>query len=104
MTHIKCTAKTCAFNCEASCALGDVHIGGEDACKCCETCCDSFTAAESSTGIAKNCCEKTFIECNAENCVHNCDGECCAESISISGKNPKTNDETKCDTFSERHP
>lgn len=102
MTHIKCTAKTCAFNCETSCALGDIHIGGDDACKCCDTCCDSFTEISTTSNIAKNCCDNTFIECEVENCVHNSEGECCAENISISGKHPKTHEDTQCDTFTER--
>lgn len=102
MTHIKCTAKTCAFNCETSCALGDIHVGGDDACSCCETCCDSFTPSNASMGIAKNSCDKTMIECDVETCAHNSDGECCAENISISGKHPKNNCDTQCDTFVER--
>lgn len=98
MTHVKCFATNCAFNCDTSCALGDIHVGGDCARKCCDTCCDSFTESASFTNDAKCPREKTFIECAAEACAHNCNGECCAENVSIAAGR-STAGETHCETF-----
>jgi stage IV sporulation protein A len=41
----------------------------------------------------------TLIDCEAENCRYNCEGECCAESIDICGEKSCNCGETCCTTF-----
>ena len=99
MTDIYCSVTKCAHNKEHCCCLENVKVGGENANSTEGTRCDSFIKEHATMSLGESICHCTLIDCEAENCRYNCEGECCAESIDICGEKSCNCGETCCTTF-----
>lgn len=101
MTVLSCSALTCVYNKEELCSKGDIKVGGSDAHKKDETCCESFIERKD---VSMNNSEGSgyttiAIECIAKECVYNDDYECFAGAINVGGNEASTSEETRCSTF-----
>ena len=101
MPVLNCSAMGCAYNVDHLCNKGTIQVDGSVAQKTDETCCASFR--ERSGGSASNnggCgCSAIDIQCEAQGCSYNSQCRCHADSVSISGKNACSCDDTRCSTF-----
>ncbi len=100
MTQLKCSVKNCMYNQEQLCSKQDITIGGHDASKSNETCCESFRER---TGTMMNsvghASEETDVKCRATNCGFNDNCKCSAKEIGIAGSNACSCGETECASF-----
>lgn len=100
MTNLKCNVQNCMYNDDKLCSKGDIMIGGRDASKPNETCCESFRER---TGSASNsvghACKKIDVDCEATKCVFNEECKCNAHEIGIGGNNACSCGETECASF-----
>ncbi len=101
MSRISCNVHTCAHNVQNGCDLNHVSIGGMDAKKSGQTCCDSFTERTSSAQNAVcGCgCGENEIACKAEKCYYNEHGCCSALSVDVNGIGATEKNRTECETF-----
>lgn len=101
MPRLSCSACECGHNSEGYCCLDAVNVSGGVSKE--NTCCASFTINSG----ASNCCStpsaQTAVTCRANDCVHNENCTCHADSVSIctcgSGCTCK---DTECDTFKKK--
>ncbi|MCD8045863.1 MAG: DUF1540 domain-containing protein [Clostridiales bacterium] len=101
MTQLDCTVTSCLYNHDCLCAKGNITIGGRDATKSGETCCESFRERGTNTlnwvGQTDPAVE---IDCEACDCVHNEDCKCAATHIGIGGGSSACQcRETECEDF-----
>ena len=86
MTQLDCSVTSCLYNQDHYCSKDDITVGGSNAKKASDTCCESFRertgSAYNSTGQASS---TVNIDCEATSCVHNRSCKCCADSIGIGG-------------------
>ncbi len=104
MPSLVCSAQNCVYNNAMYCSKGDIKVGGEQACKCQETCCASFQerrheSAKSSVGTPS---ANIAIKCEATNCKYNENRNCHAKSVDISGAAARKEAETECVTFEKK--
>lgn len=88
MTVLDCNVINCVYNADNSCKRSDITVGGEDARKNSETCCESFVSREcdcTANNAACNCKKDTEVSCKAQECVYNRSKACTAGSIDIAG-------------------
>lgn len=101
MPELKCTVQTCAHNCQMLCDLDTVSVGGNNAKRAGETCCDSFVerreGSMSNVNHAASDCSE--INCKAQECKYNNNCKCSAGKISVEGSNAKQAENTECATF-----
>lgn len=86
MTQLKCSVKNCMYNEEQLCSKGDITIGGQDASKPNETCCESFR--ERSGNMMNSIgqpSKEISVRCQATNCDFNEGCKCNAKEIGIAG-------------------
>ena len=101
MAELRCAAINCTYNKDRYCSKGDIMVGGSQAEKSVETCCESFVDKNrDSYKSALNHPSKTIsIDCEACKCIYNKDYKCHAESVDIGGSNACHSRETECATF-----
>ena len=85
MPQISCSAHTCVHNAESKCCLQDVRVGGSDAKKACQTCCDSFR--EKTEGFANAACAS--CACSDSH----------VDRINVEGVGACNCNDTECKTF-----
>ncbi|MBB6623498.1 DUF1540 domain-containing protein [Clostridium gasigenes] len=99
MTGLMCSVTSCAFNKENKCCNNSICVGGKLASQSSNTYCSSFQEAKFLVSLNENGKNSVYIECEAENCIHNKDGECNAENIIISSENINEYNDTMCGSF-----
>ena len=81
-------------------------VGGKEACKSEETCCESFLQGreghESFKSALNHPSKVISIDCEAVKCVYNSNYKCVAEHVDITGRGAADCRETACATFTER--
>lgn len=107
MPTISCEVTKCCYNKDGGCRLERVNVGGENAVVSVETMCDSFTdckedAMTNSCDCENEACDCAEIDCEAENCRYNENGECEAERIEVGKCSSCCCSETECETFEEK--
>ena len=94
---INCSATNCAYNNGGGCYASKIQVQGSRANTTCETACATYKdkASSSFTNCSGECnCAKTnSISCAANNCKHNDNGCCKADSVQINMQN------ASCETF-----
>ncbi|HIY60140.1 MAG TPA: DUF1540 domain-containing protein [Candidatus Eisenbergiella pullistercoris] len=103
MAELKCAVDSCTYNSDRLCCKGDILVGGKNARKEQDTCCESFQKRKE--GQASNSMNPTgmiSIDCQAVKCVYNTDHRCSAERVDIRGCGADNCRETICATFRER--
>lgn len=100
MTRLKCSVENCMYNQDKLCAKGDIMVGGQEAVKPNETCCESFRERTGSmTNSTAQASEEISVKCHATKCRFNENCMCSAEEIGIAGSNACTCSETECASF-----
>lgn len=102
MPELKCTVQTCLHNKSFYCDLDKIMVGGEQAKKAAETCCDSFEERKGDTysNITQNHASATSsIDCKAQECQYNDNCVCHAGKISVEGSQACQCEQTECATF-----
>ena len=105
MTNLECSALHCANNHSHLCCLSEINVGGANACRCSETCCESFVDSGNSYANvldSRDAAPETRISCAAHHCVYNTSGICNAEDVQINGSFAHRRDATSCNTFIAR--
>ena len=106
MAELRCSVENCTYNCDRCCCKGDIMVGGQKACCCGETCCESFTQRREGTDSFKSSVvhpSKTIsIDCEAVNCLYNSNYKCVADHVDIRGCGACDCRETACGTFTEK--
>ncbi|WP_061996128.1 DUF1540 domain-containing protein [Clostridium sp. ATCC 25772] len=101
MTKLSCSASNCANNNKKYCCISSIDVTGNSAVNSEETCCSSFREKNDTfTNCTTEPNPSVNIACKAENCIHNSDKKCYAESIHIAGQSAYNDVETECSTFS----
>ena len=103
MPSLVCSVQNCVYNNAMYCGKGDIMVGGENAEKCQDTCCESFQerksdSAKSSVGSPQ---QQIKVDCKAHHCTYNQECECHAEKINIAGAGACHCRETECVTFEQ---
>lgn len=101
MPNLKCDVRNCSYNEDYRCCLSGIQVGDQVASNEEATKCESFVESEY---VASNCSmepmEEVDIECSAVQCVFNCNHECTAVDVEISGVSTVCHmDDTCCSTF-----
>ncbi|MDO5423564.1 MAG: DUF1540 domain-containing protein [Eubacteriales bacterium] len=104
MPFLVCSAISCVYNNGEYCSKGDIMVGGKEAEKPQDTCCESFQArgenrATSSMGTPSQTID---VDCKACHCHYNSDCKCTAEKIGIIGAGACKCEQTECGTFETR--
>ena len=72
MAELKCVVENCTYNNDKCCCKGDIMVGGKEAQKENDTCCESFKdRTGESASNAMNPCRTISIDCEAVKCVYN---------------------------------
>ena len=86
MTQLNCSVTSCLYNQDHYCSKDDITVGGSNAKRTSDTCCESFRERNGSVCNSTGQPSSTVdIDCEATSCVHNCGCKCCADSIGIGG-------------------
>lgn len=101
MPRLNCSAANCSYNNSNYCCKNQIQVSGSMAQQAQSTCCESFIE---SNGAFTNSVQvpnpHLYVSCEAKNCIHNCNNNCEAESISVGGGiAASTSRETECDSF-----
>ena len=103
MAELKCAVDSCTYNSDRLCCKGDILVGGKNARKEQDTCCESFqerTGDSMMNSMASGCgCTNISIDCAAQNCQFNEACKCTAGGIQISGSQACCSDDTRCSSF-----
>ena len=103
MAELKCVVENCTYNNDKCCCKGDIMVGGKEAEKENDTCCESFKdRTGESASNAMNPCRTISIDCEAVKCVYNTNYKCYAEHVDIKGCGACDCGETACATFKVR--
>ena len=106
MADLKCMVENCCYNEEHLCCKGDIMVGGQHACSCEGTCCESFTQRREGRDSFKSSVvhpSKTIsIDCEAIKCVYNSNYKCHADHVDIRGCGACDCAGTECSTFKEK--
>ncbi len=102
MTTLKCSVNACASNHSGCCCRPSIQVEGPSACKCSETCCESFVPkgrGEASNSIRYSAPNSALdVCCDACTCVHNDSGKCAADCVCINC----CSSGTQCTSFEAR--
>ena len=101
MTQLDCTVTNCLYNRDCLCSKGDITIGGKNATRAGDTCCESFREKGTNTmNSAAQASATVDIDCEATKCVHNENCKCAADHIGIGGGSSACQcQETECADF-----
>lgn len=101
MPELKCTVQTCTHNKNFLCDLDKIQVGGSQAKKPGETCCDSFQERKGDTysNVTGEASAATNVHCEAKECMYNDQCKCHAGKISVEGGNACHCEATECATF-----
>ena len=101
MPELRCTVQTCLHNKNFYCDLDKIQVGGEQAKKSKETCCDSFEERKGNTysNVTGEAGPLAMIDCKAVECEYNKNCACHAGKISVEGSNACQSEQTECATF-----
>ena len=103
MAELKCTVESCTYNKEKLCSKGDIMVGGKNATREDDTCCESFRERKGdSIANEMNPCRTISIDCEAVKCVYNSNYKCHADHVDIKGQGACDSRETACATFKEK--
>ncbi len=103
MAELKCGVTNCTYNSDRCCCKGDIMVGGSEACKQDDTCCESFREESGNRATnSMNPCRTISIDCDAVKCIHNNNYKCHADHVDIKGCGACDCRETACATFQER--
>ena len=103
MAELKCVVENCTYNNDKCCCKGDIMVGGKEAQKENDTCCESFKdRTGESASNAMNPCRTISIDCEAVKCVYNEGRHCSADHIGIAGDGASEASHTECASFRER--
>lgn len=104
MAALECSAKECAYNEDCKCCKGDIMVGGQHACKCGDTCCESFRSEtmDHFSSALDHPCSTISIDCEVTNCMHNSNYKCHAQQVKIEGNRATNCKDTACGTFQEK--
>lgn len=109
MPELKCTVQTCLHNKNFYCDLDGIVVGGSQAKKAAETCCDSFEERKGDSysnaagnDVTGNASATSKIDCKATECQYNEDCNCHAGKISVEGSNACQCEQTECATFTKK--
>lgn len=104
MAELCCSVENCIYNDQCYCGKGDICVGGENADRVDETCCESFLQRreDSATNAVGDPSRMISIDCEATKCVYNEDYKCVAEHVDIRGCGASDCEETACATFREQ--
>ena len=103
MAELKCGVENCGYNQDYCCCKGDIMVGGQHACDCGDTCCESFSQRkeDSYTSSLFHPSRTISIDCEATNCTYNSNYKCHADHVDIRGCGAADCKETECATFKE---
>lgn len=103
MAELKCGVENCGYNQDCYCCKGDIMVGGQHACDCGDTCCESFLQRKEDSYTSSLChpSRTISIDCEAANCKYNSNYKCYAEHVDIKGCGAADCKETECATFVE---
>lgn len=103
MAELKCGVESCGYNQDCCCCKGDIMVGGQHACDCEDTCCESFSQRkeDSYTSSLFHPSRTISIDCEATNCTYNSNYKCHADHVDIRGCGAADCKETECATFKE---
>lgn len=101
MPELKCTVQTCVHNQDYYCNLNQIVVGGSDAKKAADTCCDSFEERREGASMNQmgSASATSTIDCKATECLYNKDCACHAGKISVEGGDACCQEQTECATF-----
>ncbi len=106
MADLKCTVTNCTYNDDYLCCKGDICVGGKQACKVEDTCCESFArereGMDAFTSSLSHPSPTISIDCEAVKCVHNSNYKCVADHVDIKGCGACDCGETACATFKDK--
>ena len=104
MAELRCAAVNCTYNKDRYCSKGDIMVGGSQAEKSVETCCESFVdkSRDSYKSALDHPSQTISIDCEAVKCVYNTDYRCKAEKVDIKGNTACKAEDTICATFKEK--
>ncbi len=101
MPELKCTVQTCLHNNNFYCNLDGIVVGGNQARRAEETCCDSFEErkGDSDSNVTGEASAISNIDCKAVECQYNENCACHAGKISVEGSRACQCEQTECATF-----
>lgn len=99
MPRLSCGVCNCANNADECCCLGEIGVAGDHAQTSEQTCCGNFLEKKDITNSTGNANLHLSVKCDACNCTHNANHECCADSIDITGFGASNSMETACSSF-----
>lgn len=109
MPELKCTVQTCAHNQKSYCMLDKIQVGGNQAKRAQDTCCDSFqertsdsmkdTYSNSMSNVSGTAADCSCIDCKANDCMYNESCKCQAGKVSVEGGSACQKEGTQCATF-----
>lgn len=101
MPELKCTVQTCVHNKNFYCDLDGIQVGGSNATRAEETCCDSFRERKGDTysNVTGEASATSRIDCKATECMYNKECKCHAGKISVEGSQACQCEQTACATF-----
>lgn len=103
MAELKCGVTNCTYNSDKCCCKGDIMVGGSEACREDDTCCESFREEKGNRATnAMSPCRTISIDCDAVKCIYNNNYKCHAEHVDIKGCGACDCRETACATFQEK--
>ena len=105
MNQLRCGVESCATNRDGCCCRSEIRVDGESARASRDTCCSSFqleVPGMTNNAVSQTPTPRSEVLCDAQRCVHNCNGCCCASTVDISGEDAVAAGETRCRTFRER--
>ncbi len=100
MPKLNCGVSNCGNNAEGACCRGAIEVAGGATAE--NTCCSNFLEGSGATNTATTPNETLVVACNAHDCAHNENSQCCAESINVAGMGATNAVDTQCSSFCKR--
>lgn len=106
MPNVVCSVDSCCHNKTGVCFSTSLCISGRGATDSVGTNCGSYLNASSYSNIANLVSDSRpadYITCSADNCVHNYNGNCQADSINVTTNSTLNySTDTECASFQQR--
>lgn len=97
MPKLKCGVSNCGNHAEGCCCLGKIDVSGGATSE--NTCCNNFIEQSGATNASLTPNEALNVSCSANDCTHNKNSECCADSIDVAGAGACNCSDTQCSSF-----